>query len=103
MRVEGDALFRSEYSGTAQVRSCICIYIYVRAHCRVCTEWGSCCTRFADCYLIGSVGLTFDVNIMSAVGCGMDLNTVGVIDGVRGESGAEIWAGFKISKEMKLF
>ncbi len=49
-------------------------------------------------------GLTFDVNIMSAVGCGMDLNTVGVIGGVRGESEAEIWAGFKISKkEMELF
>ena len=82
MRVEGDALFL----------------------CRVCTEWGSCGTRFADCYLIGSVGLTFDVSIMSAVGCGMDLNTVGVIVGVRGEGGAEIWAGgFKISKEMELF
>ncbi len=72
VRVEGDALF----------------------FCRVCTEWCGCCTRFADCYLIGSVGLTFDVNIISAVGCGMDLNTVGVIGGVRGESGAEIWAGF---------
>jgi len=52
--------------------------------------------------LIGSVGLTFDVIIMSAVGCGMDLDTVGVIGGVRGESGAETWAGFKISKEMEL-
>ena len=82
MRVEGDALFL----------------------CRVCTEWGCCCTRFADCCLIGAVGLTFNVNIMSAVGCGgMDLNTVGVIGGVRGEGGTKIWAGFKVSKEMELF
>jgi len=58
--------------------------------CRVCTEWGSCCTRFTDCYLIGSVRLPLDVNIMSAVG--IDLNNVGVIVGVRGEGGAEIWA-----------
>ena len=45
------------------------------------------------------------MNIMSAVGCGgMNLNTVGVVVGVRGgEGGAEIWAGFKISKEMELF
>jgi hypothetical protein len=28
---------------------------------------------------------------------------LGVIGVVRGEGGAEIWAGFKISKEMELF
>ncbi len=71
---------------------------YAFFFCRVGAERKSCCTGFANAYLIGSVRLSIGMNIMGAIRGRMNFYTIGVIGWIRREFWADVGARFEVAK-----
>ena len=71
---------------------------YAFFFCRVGAERRSCCTGFANGYLIGSVRFSIGMNIMGAIRGRMNFDAIGVIGWIRRECWADVGARFEVAK-----